>query len=120
MSLSSLAVRFDKAHTYRFWLLSVLIWLVPYHFGLLSDLTFFHEFKNTLSDLIIYYLIACEHEKDLQKFEELALDFYHHTEPDGFDALYELARKYGLETEKGKIIRKIIQEIGSEPGSIDF
>jgi hypothetical protein len=92
----------------------------PADIELLSDLTFFHEFKNILSDLIIYYLIACEHEKDLQNFEELASDFYYHTEPDGFDALYELAEKYGPDSDKGKIVRKIIQEIESEPDSLEF
>jgi len=88
--------------------------------GLLSDLTFFHEFKNILSELIGYYRIACEHEKDLQNFEELALDFYYHTKPDGFNALYELSEKYGPGSDKGKIVREILQRQESEPESIDF
>ena len=41
----------------------------PADIDLLSDLTFFHEFKNILGDLIIYYLIACEHEKNIKNFE---------------------------------------------------
>ena len=34
----------------------------PADIGLLSDLAFFHEFKNILGELIGYYLIACDHE----------------------------------------------------------
>jgi hypothetical protein len=92
----------------------------PADIGLLADLAFFHEFKNILSELIIYYLIACEHEKDYKNFEELASGFYYHTEPDGFDALYELAQKYGPDSDKGKIVGKIMREIESEPDSFEF
>jgi hypothetical protein len=63
--------------------------------GLLSDLAFLHEFKNLLSELIGYYLIACDHEQNFKNFEQLALQFYYDTDPDGFDALYELSEKYG-------------------------
>jgi len=92
----------------------------PADIGFLSDLAFFHEFKNILSELIGYYLIGCEHEKDLRNFEELALNFYYDTEPDGFDALYELGEKYGPDSDKGKIVRGIIRKQESEPDSIDF
>ena len=92
----------------------------PADIGLLSDLTFFHEFKNILSDLIGFYLIACEHEKDLKNFEELAMDFYYHTKPDGFNALYELSENFGPDSDKGKIVREIIQKKDSEPESIEM
>ncbi len=92
----------------------------PADIGLLSDLAFFHEFKNILSEMIGYYLMGCEHEKDPRLFEELVLDFYYNTEPDGFDALYELCEKYGPDSEKGMIVREIIQKQKSEPESIDF
>ena len=49
------------------------------------------------------------------RFEELALDFYTNTEPDGFDALYELCEKYGPDSEKGMIVREIIEKQKSEP-----
>jgi hypothetical protein len=88
--------------------------------GLLSDLAFFHEFKNILSELIGYYLIACDHEQNLQNFEQLALQFYYDTDPDGFDALYELSEKYGSDSDKGKIVREIVRRQESEPDSIDF
>ena len=73
----------------------------PAAIGLLSDLAFFHEFKNILSELIEYYLIACDHEQNLQNFEKLALQFYYDTDPDGFDALYELSEKYRPDSDKG-------------------
>ena len=92
----------------------------PADIGLLSDLAFFHEFKNILSVLIEYYLIACDHEQNLKNFEQLALQFYYDTDPDGFDALYELSEKYGPDSDKGKIVREILQRQKSEPDSIDF
>jgi hypothetical protein len=88
--------------------------------GLLSDLAFLHEFKNLLSELIGYYLIACDHEQNFKNFEQLALQFYYDTDPDGFDALYELSEKYGQDSDKGKIVREILRRQESEPNSIDF
>ena len=88
--------------------------------GLLSDLAFFHEFKNILSELIGYYLIACDHEENLKKFEQLVLEFYYDTDPDGFDALYELSEKYGPDSDKGKIVRKLLRRQESEPDSINI
>ena len=92
----------------------------PADIGLLSDLVFFHELKSILSELIGHYLIACDHEQNLQNFEQLALQFYYDTDPDGFDALYELSEKYGPESDKGKIVREILRRQESEPDSIDF
>ena len=92
----------------------------PADIGLLSDLAFFHEFKNILSELIGYYLNACDHEQNLKNFEQLALQFYYDTDLDGFDALYELGEKYGPDSDKGKIVRKIIKNQESEAESIDF
>jgi len=92
----------------------------PADIGFLSDLAFFHEFKNILSELIGYYLIACDHEQNLKNFEQLALQFYYDTDPDGFDALYELNEKCGLYSDKGKIVQEILRRQESEPDSIDF
>jgi hypothetical protein len=92
----------------------------PANIGLLSDLAFFHEFKNILSELIGYYLIACDHEQNLKNFEQLALQFYYDTDTDGFDALYELSEKYGSESDKGEIVQEILRRQESEPDSIDF
>ncbi|MBT8368557.1 MAG: hypothetical protein KJP23_28015 [Deltaproteobacteria bacterium] len=46
--------------------------------------------------------------------------FYYDTDPDGFDALYELSEKYGPDSDKGKIAREILRRQESEPDSIDF
>ena len=46
--------------------------------------------------------------------------FYYDTDPDGFDALYELSEKYGPHSNKGKIVREIFRRQESEPDSIDF
>ena len=73
-----------------------------------------------MSELIGYYLIACDHEQNLKNFEQLALKFYYDTDPDGFDALYELCEKYGPDSDKGKIVREIVRRQESEPDSIAF
>jgi hypothetical protein len=87
----------------------------PADSGLLYDLSYFHEFRNILGELIQLYLTACEKESDLEYFEELARDFHMCTEPDGYDALYELEQKYSLDSPKGKIIRKIKQNQTKQP-----
>ena len=92
----------------------------PADLGLLSDLAFFHEFKNILSEMIGHYLIACDHELNLKNFEQLALQFYYDTDPDGFDALYELSEKYRPDSDKGQIVREILRRKKAEPDSIDF
>jgi hypothetical protein len=61
-----------------------------------------------------------KNEQNLKNFEQLALQFYYDTEPDGFDALYELSEKYGPDSDKGKIVREILRRQESEPDSIDF
>jgi hypothetical protein len=45
-------------------------------------------------------------------FEQLALEFYYDTDPDGFDAFYELSDKYGPDSDKGKIVREIVRRQG--------
>jgi len=90
----------------------------PTNIGLLNDLAYFHEFKSILGELIQFYLKACEKETDLGNIEELVQDFCLSSEPDGFDALYELEQKYAPDSDKGKIIRKIRNEKESEPESI--
>ena len=92
----------------------------PTDVGLLNDLGFFHEFKNMLSELIQLYLRACEEEQDMNNFKEIVLNFHYDTEPDGFDALYELEQQIDTVSDKGKILRKIRQEQELEPESIEF
>ena len=77
---------------------------------LLSDLAYFHEFENILSELIAYYTRACEKEMDLEKFTELAQDFYYATNPDGYEALFALQEVFEPHTEKRKIIDFLISE----------
>jgi len=77
---------------------------------LLSDLAYFHEFENILSTLIAYYTRACVKEMDLEKFTELAQDFYNVTKPDGYEALFALQEMFEPQTEKRKIIDYLISE----------
>jgi hypothetical protein len=92
----------------------------PTDIGLLNDLAFFNEFRNILGDLIRFYLKACEEEKDMARFEELAMDFYANTGSFGFDALIELERHFGLDSDKGKVIQKIKHDMDSQPEVITF
>ncbi|MBI5592617.1 MAG: hypothetical protein HY881_19290 [Deltaproteobacteria bacterium] len=77
---------------------------------LLSDLAYFHEFENILSILIANYTRACVEEKDLEKFTELAQDFYDATNPDGYEALFALQEIFEPHTEQRKIIDFLIAE----------
>jgi hypothetical protein len=82
----------------------------PTRIDLLSDLAYFHEFENMLSEVIVYYTQACEKEMDLEKFTELAQDFYYATNPDGYEALFALQEMFAPHTEKRKIIDFLIAE----------
>jgi hypothetical protein len=81
---------------------------------LIADLSLYHEFRNVINDLIQVYLKACVEEQDLFEFQELVLDFYYDTEPEGFDALFELGQLFDPFTDKGKVIRRIIRAKDSE------
>lgn len=82
----------------------------PTNLGLIDDLSFFHQHKNILRELIQVYLLACMEEKDLGKFEELTLSFYYGTDLDGYDALRELSQRFDPYSEKGTVITRIIKE----------
>ena len=82
----------------------------PGRIDLLSDLAFFHEFKNILNILITYYTQACIDQGNLETFSELAKDFYYSTNPDGYEAYYALRELFEPETDKRKIIDFLIAE----------
>ena len=92
----------------------------PTDIGLLSDLAYYHEFRNVLGELIEAYLTACGRENDPERFSQLVMSFYLETEPDGFDALHELEQVCSPGSEKWEVIqivRKIL-ESDSEPEDI--
>ena len=80
----------------------------PGKIDLLSDLDYFHEFKNILSILITYYTQACVDQENLETFSELAQDFYYATIPDGYEALYALRDLFEPGTDKRKVIDFLI------------
>lgn len=82
----------------------------PNRIDLLSDLAYFHEFKNILSLVITHYTRACLNEMNLQVFAELAEDFCYATNPDGYEALIALRELFESHTEKRKIIDFLISE----------
>jgi hypothetical protein len=82
----------------------------PGRIDLLSDLSFFHEYKNILHILISYYTKACVDQRNLDIFAELAEDFYYSTKPDDYQAYYALRDLFEPETEKRKIIDFLIRE----------
>jgi len=82
----------------------------PTRTDLLSDLAYFHEFENMLTTLITHFTRACETERDLEAFTQLAQEFYYATIPDGYEALYALRDSFVPHTEKRTIIDFLIQE----------
>jgi hypothetical protein len=94
----------------------------PTDIGLLSDLAYYHEFRNILGELIQAYMTACGREHDLERFSQLVRSFYLDTEPDGFDALHELEQACSQGSEKWDAIQSVrkILESDSEPEDIEF
>jgi len=82
--------------------------------GYLWDLVFFHEHKNILTEVIAAYITACTQEQNLDNFEKLSRNFWHHTAADGYDALYTLQELFSKDYEKLAIIENIIKERDSE------
>ena len=94
----------------------------PTDMGLLSDLAYFHEFRNILGELIEAYMTACGREHDLERFSQLVMSFYLDTEPDGFDALHELEQVCSRGSDKWHAIQSVreILKSDSEPEDIEF
>jgi len=82
----------------------------PGRVDLLSDLGYFHEFKNILGILITYYTRACVDQENMETFTELAQDFYYATKPDGYEALYALRDLFEPGTDKREVIDFLISE----------
>lgn len=78
--------------------------LYPVSDDCLSDLAYFHEFKGILRTLVDHYMIAFEKQKNLEAFSNMVQDLYYCTEPDGFDAFYELRERFPVGTRKRAII----------------
>jgi hypothetical protein len=94
----------------------------PTDIGLLSDLAYYHEFRNILGELIEAYMTACGHEHDLERLSQLVMSFYLETEPDGFDALHELEQACSRGSEKWEVIQAVRKQLesDSEPEDIEF
>ena len=94
----------------------------PTDIGLLSDLAYYHDFRNILGELIEAYMTACGRENDPERFTQLVMSFYLATEPDGFDALHELEQVCSPGSEKWEVIQSVrkILESDSEPEDIEF
>jgi hypothetical protein len=82
----------------------------PTRTDLLADLAYFHEFQNILTLLIEYYILACEKETDMEKFTEIAQDFYYSSSPDGYESLIALQDIFEPGTDKRKIVDYLITE----------
>jgi hypothetical protein len=82
---------------------------------LLSDLAFFNEFSDARFELVQHYLWACEGEQNPDHFGQLVLNFHCHTVTTDFNALYQLSHKFAAGSEKGKIVREVVEALRSEP-----
>ena len=94
----------------------------PTDIGLLSDLAYYHEFRNILGELIEAYMTACGREHDLERFSQLVMSFYLDTEPDGFDAFHELEQVCSRGSAKWDAVQSVreILKSDSEPEDIEF
>ncbi|MBC2695916.1 MAG: hypothetical protein HF982_11715 [Desulfobacteraceae bacterium] len=95
----------------------------PINIDLLNDLSFFHEFRNILEELVNRFISACRQEKNLLNFSEIVQDFYYATEPDSYDALSKLKELFPPDTEKGENIEFVVVELlrnRNESGHIEF
>jgi hypothetical protein len=90
----------------------------PTDIGLLSDLAYYHEFRNVLGELIRCYLRACDKEQDMGNFEELVAGFYFDTHADGYDAICELEQRNPAGSQKRRIIDKVVEQTRTEPERI--
>jgi len=92
----------------------------PTEIGLLSDLAYYHEFRNVLGELIEAYLTACGRENDPERLIQLVMSFYLDTEPDGFDALHELEQVCSPGSWKWKVIQTVRKQLESDPEPEDI
>jgi hypothetical protein len=94
----------------------------PTDIGFLSDLAYYHEFRNILGELIQAYMTACGRENDLERFSQLVMSFYLETDPDGFDAFHELEQACSPGSEKWEVIQAVRKQLesDSEPEDIEF
>jgi hypothetical protein len=110
---------FKQANRYLLALLLHGLHQHPLSDELLADLTYFHEYGSILDVLIKQYMLACEQEERLDRFPELALDFYYATFPDGYDALQALKEKYPLGTNKRQALDFLCEIEGISDGGDD-
>ena len=76
----------------------------PVNVELLSDLSFFHEYRPILNIVINHYTVACKEQSNLEVFSELVMNFYYATIPDGYDALYAMKERYPVGSDKRKVV----------------
>jgi len=91
----------------------------PTDIDLLSDLAYYHDFRNVLAELIQAYLRACEKETDPDRFSQMVMSFYLDTEPDGFDAFHELEQVYRPGSSKWMLIQSVRTILESELDCIE-
>lgn len=101
---------FKSGNRHLFKLIKLGLQQDPTNIDLLSDLGYFHEFKYILSELIDHFMTACKLENDLQKFSELAQEFFFSTIEYDYNALYALRDLFTETSDKRKIINFFINE----------
>jgi len=82
----------------------------PTNFDLLTDLVFFNEFDRNLPELIEHLTNACRLEDDLQKFSEIAMEFYYSAQQDGYNALAALKDIFDDDSDKRKVVDFLVSE----------
>jgi len=87
---------------------------------LLSGLGYFHEHRNILSQMISSYTDACEKETDIERFEDLCVDFINDTDADGYNAIAELTSIFNDNRKKLEVLEKIKKMMQDQDEIIEF
>jgi len=87
---------------------------------LLSGLGYFHEHRNILSQMISSYTDACEKETDIERFEDLCVDFINDTDADGYNAIVELTSIFNDNRKKLEVLEKIKKMMQDQDEIIEF
>ena len=91
---------------------------LPTNQVLLSGLSYFHEHRNILKNIIGSYIDACNEELDSEIFRSFCIEFIYSTDADGYDALTELKSMFHNDIGKNMVIEQITKMMSNKDGDV--
>lgn len=95
----------------------------PTNTALLSAIRYYHEYRPILSLVIDTHIKACKQEQNIDKYNDLTIDFVNATYADGYDAVAELRTIFDDDSNKKTILDSItlmIHDYDEEYRSLEF